>query len=77
MSAERGELAFEELSSDEGGGTVIGALPNWIARMQFRDGIAGAAAAASAIENTYAVSGLRAGGAVRVSEGALEAEAGE
>ena len=77
LSAERGELAFEELSSDGGGGTVIGALPDWIARIQLRDGIAGAAVAAATVENTYAVSGLRIGGAVRVSGGALETEAGE
>jgi hypothetical protein len=75
-SAERGELAFEELSSVGGDGTVIGVAPDWIPRMQVRAGLAGAAAAAPATENTYAVSGLRTGQVVRASEGALQTETG-
>jgi len=75
-SAERGELAFEELSSNEGASSVIGALPDWLSHVQLQDGIAASTVSAAARENTYVASGLRAGGPMRVAvEETLKPEA--
>lgn len=74
-SAERGELAFQEVTSPEQDTTVIGAAPDWIPSVQIR----GAAAAPTSVavkESTYAASDLRAAGPLMGTGAALEAVCG-
>lgn len=76
-SAERGELAFQELSAGTGIGTVVGATPDWISHVQISRGQGATEAGVTARESTYAATGVPTTGPMHVSEGIVRSGAGE
>lgn len=73
-SAERGELAFQEVSVSEGESTVFGAVPDWTPRVSVRSPDGLSVVAATVRESTYAVPDVSTSGPLRIAEGSVERE---